>query len=37
MAEHEIDGALVGGASLNPHSFAAIIENAMPVKKSIPH
>jgi len=28
MAEPEIDGALVGGASLEPQSFAAIIENA---------
>jgi len=28
MAEPEIDGALVGGASLDPHSFAAIFENA---------
>jgi triosephosphate isomerase len=25
MAEEEIDGALVGGASLNPNSFAAIV------------
>jgi triosephosphate isomerase len=31
MAEPEIDGALVGGASLDPHSFAAIIRNALPV------
>jgi triosephosphate isomerase (TIM) len=28
MAQPEIDGALVGGASLNPQSFAAIIQNA---------
>lgn len=26
MAEEEIDGALVGGASLNPNSFAAIVK-----------
>jgi triosephosphate isomerase len=26
MAEEEIDGALVGGASLNPQSFAAIVK-----------
>jgi triosephosphate isomerase len=26
MAEHEIDGALVGGASLDPKSFAAIVK-----------
>ncbi len=26
MAESEIDGALVGGASLNPESFAAIVK-----------
>jgi triosephosphate isomerase (TIM) len=26
MAEEEIDGALVGGASLNPKSFAAIVK-----------
>jgi len=26
MTEEEIDGALVGGASLNPNSFAAIIK-----------
>ena len=36
MAEPEIDGALIGGASLDPKSFAAIIENALPVKKSSP-
>jgi triosephosphate isomerase len=30
MAEPDIDGALVGGASLNPKSFAAIIHNATP-------
>jgi len=35
MAEPEIDGALVGGASLDPHSFAKIIENALPVKASL--
>jgi triosephosphate isomerase len=28
MAESEIDGALVGGASLQPKSFAAIVKNA---------
>jgi triosephosphate isomerase len=28
MAQPEIDGALVGGASLNPRSFADIIFNA---------
>src|SRR5256885_3223930 len=27
MSEEEIDGALVGGASLNPTSFAALIKN----------
>jgi len=26
MAESEIDGALVGGASLDPQSFAAIVK-----------
>jgi triosephosphate isomerase len=26
MAEAEIDGALVGGASLDPKSFAAIVK-----------
>jgi triosephosphate isomerase len=26
MAEEEIDGALVGGASLDPQSFAAIVK-----------
>jgi len=26
MSEEEIDGALVGGASLDPKSFAAIIK-----------
>jgi len=31
MAQPEIDGALVGGASLNPQTFAAIIHNALPV------
>jgi triosephosphate isomerase len=31
MEQPEIDGALVGGASLNPHTFAAIIQNALPV------
>jgi triosephosphate isomerase len=31
MAQPEIDGALVGGASLNPQTFAAIIQNAIPV------
>ena len=30
MAQPEIDGALVGGASLDPHTFAAIIRNAGP-------
>ncbi len=29
MAEPEIDGALVGGSSLDPRSFAAIIRNAL--------
>jgi triosephosphate isomerase len=29
MDEHEIDGALVGGASLQPKSFADIIKNAI--------
>ncbi len=28
MAEPEIDGALVGGASLDPHSFSRIVKNA---------
>jgi len=28
MAEEEIDGALVGGASLDPKSFAAIVNSA---------
>jgi triosephosphate isomerase len=32
MAEEDIDGALVGGASLNPKSFAAIIQNATAVR-----
>jgi triosephosphate isomerase len=31
MEQPEIDGALVGGASLNPQTFAAIIQNALPV------
>jgi triosephosphate isomerase len=31
MAEPEIDGALVGGASLHPKSFAAIVNCASPV------
>jgi triosephosphate isomerase len=26
MSEEEIDGALVGGASLDPQSFAAIVK-----------
>jgi triosephosphate isomerase len=26
MAEEEIDGALVGGASLHPKSFSAIVK-----------
>jgi triosephosphate isomerase len=26
MSEEEIDGALVGGASLDPSSFAAIVK-----------
>jgi triosephosphate isomerase len=26
MAQEEIDGALVGGASLDPKSFAAIVK-----------
>lgn len=30
MAQPEIDGALIGGASLDPHSFADIIRNAQP-------
>ena len=30
LAEPDIDGALVGGASLDPDSFAAIIEAAAP-------
>ncbi len=30
MAQPEIDGALVGGASLDPHTFADIIRNAHP-------
>ncbi len=29
MAEPEIDGALVGGASLDPHSFAQLIHNSV--------
>lgn len=28
MNQPEIDGALVGGASLDPHSFAKIVESA---------
>ena len=34
MGQPEIDGALVGGASLNPNTFAEIIHNAVPVKSS---
>ncbi len=30
MAEEQIDGALVGGASLDPADFAAIVEAAIP-------
>jgi len=30
MAEQELDGALVGGASLDPKSFAAIVSGAKP-------
>jgi triosephosphate isomerase len=30
MAEQELDGALVGGASLDPKSFAAIVKGAKP-------
>jgi triosephosphate isomerase len=30
MAERDIDGALVGGASLDPDEFAAIVANAVP-------
>jgi triosephosphate isomerase len=30
MAEQELDGALVGGASLDPKSFAAIVKGARP-------
>lgn len=30
MAEEELDGALVGGASLDPKSFAAIVNGAQP-------
>jgi triosephosphate isomerase len=26
LSQPEIDGALVGGASLDPHSFAAIVK-----------
>jgi triosephosphate isomerase len=37
MAEPEIDGALVGGASLNPQTFAAIIHNALPVASPAAH
>jgi triosephosphate isomerase len=29
MAEPEIDGALVGGASLDPHSFAQLVHNSI--------
>ena len=29
MAEPEIDGALVGGASLDPHAFAQLVHNAL--------
>jgi triosephosphate isomerase len=28
LAEPDIDGGLIGGASLKPHDFAKIIENA---------
>lgn len=30
MAQPDIDGALVGGASLDPESFAGIVRNALP-------
>jgi len=30
MEEEELDGALVGGASLDPNSFAAIVKSAQP-------
>ena len=30
MAQEELDGALVGGASLDPKSFAAIVSGARP-------
>ena len=30
MAQEELDGALVGGASLDPKSFAAIVNGAKP-------
>jgi len=30
MAQPDVDGALVGGASLDPESFAAIIRAALP-------
>ncbi len=36
MAQSEIDGALIGGASLDPHSFAGIIRNAQPVAAAKP-
>jgi triosephosphate isomerase len=32
MAQSDIDGGLVGGASLQPESFLQLIEAAMPVK-----
>jgi triosephosphate isomerase len=30
MAQEELDGALVGGASLDPKSFASIVNGAKP-------
>jgi triosephosphate isomerase len=35
MAEPEIDGALVGGASLDPQSFADILQNASQARPAI--
>ena len=32
MAEHDIDGALVGGASLDPASFAAIVDYSIMIE-----
>lgn len=36
MQEPDIDGALVGGASLDAHSFVALVKNATPILASDP-